>query len=75
MPDPLLTPPDADTPHDLLTVNECAKRLRVSVCTIYDKARRGELPSLKLGARVLFPKADLDAWMSKEVRRRRGHTR
>jgi excisionase family DNA binding protein len=60
----LQTPGEAD--H--LGIPEAAKRLGLATSTIYKLAERCELPSVKLGGRVLFKPADLDAYA--EDRRR-----
>ena len=52
----------------LLDVDETARRLGLSSSTIYKRANACELPSVKLGGRVLFKPADLDAYA--EERRR-----
>ena len=53
---------------DLLDVGAAARRLGLAVGTVYRKAAKCELPSVKLGERVLFRPADLDAYA--EARRR-----
>jgi excisionase family DNA binding protein len=52
----------------LLDVDEAAQRLGLSSSTIYKWANSCELPSVKVGVRVLFRPADLDAYA--EARRR-----
>jgi excisionase family DNA binding protein len=42
-----------------LTVEEAAKLLGVSRGTAYEAARRGELPTIRLGRRLLVPRARL----------------
>ena len=68
----------------LLTVEELAKYLKIKPDTIYKKARKGELPAIKLGKLVRFPKELIDEWIidqamktMKEVRaaKRRVETR
>ena len=60
----VLPPTDAD----LLDVDAAARRLGLAVGTVYRKAAKCDLPSVKLGERVLFRPADLDAYA--EARRR-----
>jgi excisionase family DNA binding protein len=50
------TPPDADT---LLTVQDTAKFLRLSVPTIYNLIHKGELPVMKRAKRCYFTREDL----------------
>ena len=44
---------------DVLTVREAAGVLRLSVNSAYEAVRRGEIPSVRIGRRVLVPKASL----------------
>jgi excisionase family DNA binding protein len=41
---------------DVLTVAEVAQLLRLGRGSIYEAARRGELPCVRVGRRLLFPK-------------------
>ncbi len=43
-----------------MTVEEAAKALRIGRSLAYELARRGELPTIRLGKRLLVPKAGLD---------------
>ncbi len=45
----------ADLP-DVLTVAETAKFLRLGRNTVYEAVRRHELPSVRIGRRLLIPK-------------------
>lgn len=47
------------TTGDLLTVEQAAELLHLSIQTIYGLLHRRELPSLKRGKRVYFKKEDL----------------
>lgn len=42
-----------------LTVDEAAALLRISRCSAYEAVRRGEIPSVRMGRRVLIPTARL----------------
>lgn len=44
-----------------LTVDEVAKILRVSRQTIYVLCREGKLPHFKVGTKLRFKKADIEA--------------
>lgn len=47
---------------ELLTLQEAARRLRVSTTTVRRKVRSGELPALRLGASERHPlRVDADA--------------
>ncbi len=47
-----------------MTVGEVARYLGVVPDTIYRKARRGELPAVKMGKMWRFPKDALDKWLN-----------
>lgn len=57
---------------DVLVAAEVSAVLRVSVEAVYAAARRGDLPSLRFGRRVVFPKTALEALLagSSPTRRR-----
>ena len=42
------------------TVEETAEMLGISRNAAYEAARRGEIPTIKIGRRVLVPRAALD---------------
>lgn len=46
-----------------LTVPEVAKLLRMSRQTIYNMVKAGDLPHFRVGTKVRFNRADLDALM------------
>ncbi|MFC1982484.1 helix-turn-helix domain-containing protein [Chloroflexota bacterium] len=43
----------------VLTVGEAAKLLRLSKTTTYDQIRQGSIPSIRIGKRILVPRAAL----------------
>lgn len=45
------------------TVRECAEILNMNVCSAYDAIHRGDIPHIKIGGRLLVPKAKLDAML------------
>jgi PTS system nitrogen regulatory IIA component len=47
-----------------MNVDEVAKYLRVVPDTIYRKARRGEIPAVKMGKVWRFPKETIDKWLN-----------
>ena len=49
--------------QDILKVREAAELLGVPVSTVYDYAKRGILPSRRLGRRVLFLRPELESWL------------
>ena len=46
-----------------LTVPEVAKMLRMSRQTIYNMVKAGDIPNFRVGNKVRFNRADLDALM------------
>ena len=51
----------------LMTVEELAKYLKIKPDTIYKKVRKGELPAIKLGKLVRFPKELIDQWIVEQA--------
>jgi len=49
-----------EEPPDVLTVAEAARRLRVGRNSAYEAARRGELPVVRIGRRLLVPRLALE---------------
>lgn len=48
---------------DVLTIDETARLLRISRGLAFAGAQRGEIPSVRVGRRVLVPRAQLLAWL------------
>ena len=48
-----------DQPEQLLTIQEAAEFLRLSVPTLYSKVSKGELPVMKRGKRLYFSRTEL----------------
>lgn len=63
---------DAIVPLDdqLLTAEEVAELLRLAVSTIYDLARTGRLPHLRIGRALRFSRSDLEAHLAERCRPR-----
>src|SRR2546422_11112482 len=53
-PDPVCAVPD------VLTIAETARRLRIGRNSAYEAARRGELPVVRIGRRLLVPRVALE---------------
>ena len=53
-----------EDPPDILTIAEAARRLRVGRNTAYEAARRGELPVVRIGRRLLVPRRALERLLS-----------
>lgn len=50
----------------VLTVEEAALILRISRPSAYEAVRTGQIPSVRVGRRILIPRARLDAWLAGE---------
>lgn len=51
-----------------LSITECAKNLGISRNLAYELARTGRLPVLRLGRRLLVPRAALDRMLTEAGR-------
>jgi excisionase family DNA binding protein len=56
-----------DSESLVLTVPEAAKLLMVSKGSIYNAVKRGELPYLHIGKRIIIPRIQLEKWLAGEV--------
>ena len=54
--------------HRLLTAREVADLLRLPVSTIYELARTGRLPYLRIGRAMRFYQQDLEAHLARTCR-------
>ena len=54
--------------HQLLTAREVAALLRLPVSTIYELARTGRLPYLRIGRAMRFYQQDLEAHLAQACR-------
>ncbi len=50
-----------------LSVPECAKRLGIGQNAAYEAVARGEIPVIKVGKRLLVPKAQLEKLLAGEL--------
>lgn len=57
---------NTDDLPDVLTVDEAARLLRISRGLAFEAARRGEIPAVRVGRRVLVPRDRLLAWLGSE---------
>ena len=51
--------PTTDQPEQLLTIQEAAEFLSLTVPTMYSKVSKGELPVMKRGKRLYFSRTEL----------------
>jgi len=59
-------PPAPIDPSNILTLSECAERLKVSERWIYEKTRRrcaNPLPTVRIGRYVRFLWGDVSQWL------------
>ena len=54
---------EGDSVDRLMTPKETAERLRCSLPQVYAYSSRGVLPKIKLGGKLLFQEADVDAYV------------
>ncbi len=54
--------------QQLLTMDDVAEGYHIRKSTLYAMVARRELPSVKIGKRVLFRREDLDAYVQSKVR-------
>lgn len=59
---------ERNEPEPLWTVEEVAVFLGVHVQTVYEKSRLGEIPSIKIGSRLRFRPAEIQAWVDAQKR-------
>lgn len=55
--------------ENFLTIEQAAMRYRMSTSSLYKKAASRDIPSFRLGRRLLFDPAELDALFLKRCRR------
>ena len=60
----------ADNDCLTLTVEQAGKLLGISRAHAYDLARTGEIPSVKLGKRVVIPRRALERFIDGEIEER-----
>lgn len=51
----------------LLKADEAAKYLNFHEETVYEMARRGMIPTVKVGRAVRFDRIELDKWVDKKI--------
>lgn len=47
--------------------NEVSQLLGISKTTVYDLCRKGEIPSMQLGHRIVIPIKQFNLWLDKGV--------
>ena len=59
--------PAVNTKPETLTVDETAALLRLGRNATYDGIRRGEIPSVRIGKRILVPRLALNRLLAGKV--------
>jgi excisionase family DNA binding protein len=57
-------PENGNPEHRVVTVSEAASMLRISRGAAYEAARRKEIPTIRIGRRVLVPLAALERMLA-----------
>jgi excisionase family DNA binding protein len=57
----------ANQPAIVYTIEEAAKLLKLGRNSAYEAARNGDIPTLRIGRRLLVPRAALDRLLAGEV--------
>ena len=57
--------------HDILTIDEVAKYLRVSERTVYEWAHKGDIPCGKLGTTWRFKRTDVESWVDAKLSKKK----
>jgi excisionase family DNA binding protein len=53
---------------EYLTIQQVASLFKVNVGWVYERARRGEIPCIKLGKYLRFQKSKLEEWAAEKTR-------
>jgi excisionase family DNA binding protein len=51
----------------IMTIPEVAEYLKLSKSKVYDLAKRGQLPTIKIGKNVRVRESDLIQWIEKQT--------
>jgi len=51
----------------LLSVEEACRELGISRTTLYELRKRRRIPYVRVGRRVLFPRAELEEWIRRQA--------
>lgn len=52
---------------EMMTVPEAAKYLRISRDLVYELAKRGDLPHVRLGRVIRIPQFGLEQWITRQT--------
>lgn len=51
--------------NQFLTIKEAAEILRISKSKLYELAKDGQVPNIKLGGRIVIPENQLMTWIDR----------
>jgi excisionase family DNA binding protein len=54
-------------PKDCMNIRELAAYLRVSISTVYHRSASGRIPVNRIGTRLVFRRAEVEAWLQAEA--------
>jgi excisionase family DNA binding protein len=63
-----VTAPQPTTDALLMSVRETARRMSISIRKLHAITRAGEIPCVRIGSRVLYSPASIQAWIQKHER-------
>ena len=52
---------------ELMTVDELAEYLGITRDTVYRKVKAGEIPSIRIGRLLRFPKKTIENWLGQKI--------
>jgi excisionase family DNA binding protein len=52
---------------NVMNIEELAEKVKISVSTLRKMVMRKQIPHAKVGSRVVFIEADIDAWLRKRI--------
>jgi excisionase family DNA binding protein len=61
---------DGETASQTVSVDEAARMIGISRALAYDAVGRGEIPTIRIGRRLLVPRAQLAAMLDRDNSRR-----
>jgi len=64
-----LMPTEINTPKELLTIQEAAEFLSLSVATLYTMNCRNQIPMLKVSGKVYYRRSALTDWLNSGERK------
>ena len=63
-------PPPLPSPPLALTPEQAAAALTIGVRLLWSETNAGRIPCVRIGRRVVYPVAVLEAWLAKQARKK-----